>query len=248
MVLNCASPDEYERQNFCPKLSNASAICKKCEAWQEADRFWRMWFMGGILTNLWRTRTEGWRLHMNDEQSSGGSAGGQSPFGRYNSHFEKDYIFWMKATVVVGVLGAIGLGVSIFIASIRAEMHQARYVTVANWTLELDKIHMEHPELIEYFQAGKTIEKDFKNKGYGMAVAIAEFYMDLMDSMLDTYSDRWPDEGWRNWAEDTFSKSPILRSHLEEQRSWYCKHLYPKYLEWSKKDGNPRAPEQKPCK
>ena len=56
MVLNCASPDEYERQNFCPKLSNASAICKKCEAWQEADRFWRMWFMGGILTNLWRTR------------------------------------------------------------------------------------------------------------------------------------------------------------------------------------------------
>ncbi len=29
VVLNCASPDKDERQNFCPKLSNASAICKR---------------------------------------------------------------------------------------------------------------------------------------------------------------------------------------------------------------------------
>ena len=59
--MNCASPDDYERLNFCPKQSNASAICKKCEAWQEADHFWHRWFMGGILTDFWHTRREGVR-------------------------------------------------------------------------------------------------------------------------------------------------------------------------------------------
>jgi hypothetical protein len=157
--------------------------------------------------------------------------------------------------VFVAIIGAVALVVSIIITSNRADksidkateqIRQARYITVANWTLELDKIYIAHPWIMPYFRESKPIAKDAD--GYGVAVATAEFTMDLLDSMLDTYDDKWPDEGWGNWAEDTFSKSPIFRSHLEENRTWYCKRLYPKYLDWSKKDGNPRAPEQKPCK
>jgi len=180
----------------------------------------------------------------------------------YNSRFEKDYIFWMKATVVVGIatvlvgiIGIVGVLVSIKMTSDRADKaiyeaayqtKQARYVSIASWTLELDKIYIQHPQVIPYFEEGKSIAKD--SDDYGLVVATAEFIIDLMDSMLDAYNEKWPDEGWRNWAEDIFSKSPIFRSHLEELRTWYCKHLYPQYLDWSKKDGNPRAPEQKTCK
>src|SRR5262249_15650310 len=70
-MLGCNSPDEYERENFCPKLSNASAICKKCQAWEEADLFWHRWFMGGILPDFWRTRRERAKQHTSDEQSVG---------------------------------------------------------------------------------------------------------------------------------------------------------------------------------
>src|SRR5262249_2670721 len=265
--VNCGNPNDPDYQLICPKLSKPSAICKMCEAWQEADHFWRRWFKGGILTDFWRNWTEKRRLHTSDEQSSEDtvegdkSNGDMSPFERaylaltkeYVAH-TRDYLTFTRrlfyasiATVAVGVLGTIGLGASIFIASDRAEMRQTRYITVATWTLELDKIHNDHPELLEYFRAGKTIEKDFKNSEYGRVIATAEFYMDLMDSMLDRYDDKWPDEGWGNWAEYTFSKSPMLRSHLEEQSSWYCKHLYPKYLEWAKKSGTP-APPQVTCK
>jgi hypothetical protein len=168
----------------------------------------------------------------------------------------------MRATVIVGIAGIIGILLSIKITSDRADkaiseaasqtkaateqIRQARYVTIAGWTLELDKIYIQHPEIMPYFEEGTQITKD--SQDYPLAAATAEFIIDLMDSMLDAYNDKWPDEGWRNWAEDTFSTSPIFRSHLEKQRSWYCKHLYPEYLVWSKKDGNPRAPEQETCK
>ena len=245
-MSNCDNPNDPDHQLICPKLSNPSATCKMCEAWQEADRFWRRWFKGGILTAFWRTWTEERRLPMSDEQSSGGAAEGKSPSGRYNSPFERDYIFWMKVSVVVGIGGIICLVISIFIATTRAEMHQAKYVSVVTWMLELDKLYLANPHIMKYFEEDEPISKD--STDYPLAVAAAEFMLDLMDSMLDAYKEKWPDESWRNWAEEIFSKSQILRSYLENKRTWYCKHLYPKYLEWSKKEGNPRAPEQKPCK
>jgi hypothetical protein len=55
VVVNCDNPNDPDHQLICPKLSKPSAICKKCKAWQEADRFWGRWFKGGILTDFWPT-------------------------------------------------------------------------------------------------------------------------------------------------------------------------------------------------
>jgi hypothetical protein len=53
-VSNCDNPSDPDHKLICPKLSGTSTICKTCEAWQEADRFWRRWLKGGILIDIWR--------------------------------------------------------------------------------------------------------------------------------------------------------------------------------------------------
>jgi hypothetical protein len=163
--------------------------------------------------------------------------------------------------VIVGTVGAIVLVASIIITSERADkavqeaasqtkalteqIRHSRYITISNWTLELDKLYIVYPKLMPYFEEGEPISKDAED--YHRVAAIAEFMMDAMDSMLDQYNDNWPDGGWGNWAEETFSKSPIFRYRLEEQRAWYCKHLYAKYIKWAEKVGMEVQPYE-PCK
>jgi len=187
----------------------------------------------------------------------------------YNSRFEKDYIFWMKATVVVGIatvlvgiIGIVGVLVSIKMTSDRADkaiyeaafqtktlteqLRHSRYIAVANWTLELDKLYIAYPHIMKYFEEDEPITRDDPQL-YALVAGVGEFMMDAMDAMLDQYNDNWPDGGWANWAEATFSKSPIFRIRLEEQRAWYCKHLYAKYVQWAKKEGKD-VPKYEPCK
>jgi hypothetical protein len=47
-MLNCDNSNDPDRH-----LLDESARRKICEVWQEADRFWRRWFKGGILIDFW---------------------------------------------------------------------------------------------------------------------------------------------------------------------------------------------------
>lgn len=115
-MLGCNSPDEYERQHFCPKLSNASAICKKCEAWKEADRFWRRWLMGGILIDFWRTKRDEQTPHMNDKGSSEGAAGEVKRLTEFETRYlalTSKLVRLTRITVFVGIVVAVIYGLQL---------------------------------------------------------------------------------------------------------------------------------------
>jgi hypothetical protein len=167
------------------------------------------------------------------------SAPAASVVAPYASAYERDYIsltrslvWWTRGTVIVGIIGIVGLAVSLIVVAY--QLRQNSYITASEWTFDIDKVFIEHPDLRPYFYEGKNIEQKEPDAKRYMVTSTAELILDSMDSMLDTHNDSWPDEGWRTRAEDVFRQSPVLRSRLEERRTWYCRRLYLKYLDWSK--------------
>lgn len=167
----------------------------------------------------------------------------------YGSLFEKEIVALTKwqwrATCLsscVSVVTLFALVISVW--SLVDQVKQARilteknnYISSAGWTLELDKIFIDHPELYPYFNAGQEMSTADSQETKYLLISTSELIMDSMDSILSNYDDEWPDDGWRNWAYDAFRESPSLREHLQNRRSWYCRYLYPKYLEWAKTEG-----------
>jgi hypothetical protein len=114
--------------------------------------------------------------------------------------------------------------------SIDKQLKSAAVAEQSNWTLELDKVFIDHSDLRPYFEENRPISPD--DPDFPKAVAIAELLMDTIDSMFETgYFPLKP--GWEKWMKDVFANSPILRRHLREKSGWYDR-LYRKFQEWEK--------------
>lgn len=96
------------------------------------------------------------------------------------------------------------------------------YANMSNWTFELDKAFIEHPELRPYFYDKKDIRED--DPLFAKAAAMAEFELDNFDSIME--QERYfpagsLHEGWRRWIFNGFDKSPVLVRTIEQLRSEY---------------------------
>ncbi len=103
-------------------------------------------------------------------------------------------------------------------------IHASYANQMTNWSIEIDKTFIEHPELRPYFYEGDTIMND--NPNYAKASAVAEEMLDVFDGIIGNryYKlDPTDEKIWRNWMISCFSKSPILCQKYCETLGWYPK-------------------------
>jgi hypothetical protein len=103
---------------------------------------------------------------------------------------------------------------------------------ITNNSLAVDKLFITNPEMRPYFYYNKPIEKD--DKLYEQACATAEYLLDYFDSLLlhlnlSPYLEDYYRKSWEATIIDSFLWSPILRSYLEENRTWFSPELYALY-------------------
>lgn len=118
----------------------------------------------------------------------------------------------------------------------KKSIHYSVYLQMTNWTRDLDRDFIEHPELVRYFTRGDSIAPSDTN--YIRAHEMAQQYLDDFDAILANKSyfdiDNTDDskEPWINWINDCFSHSPILCQKFEETERWYTPELKKTYEAW----------------
>lgn len=128
-------------------------------------------------------------------------------------------------TMVVALAALIFTGIQTRISS-RAVAAQ----TLQNLTqevIEISKIMVEYPELRPYFYEGEPITRDDPN--YSRVMAVAEMYLDFLESFQDDYvrSLNGMGEGgevwdyWENYFKDMFATSPTICLLSIETQHWY---------------------------
>lgn len=150
------------------------------------------------------------------------------------SRFERWSLLISMISLAISVFGfgAILYGFKVTNESLRTSI----YTEMSNWTFELDKTFLSHPELRPYFYSGKAIDEQKDAGLYSLAISVAELESDTMDSILELgehFPAGAPNQGWQFWMEDTFNRSPIICKYLEDNRGQYVR-LYPVYEHWRK--------------
>ena len=108
---------------------------------------------------------------------------------------------------------------------------------ITNNSLTVDKLFIDNPHLRPYFYNNQTIKKD--DKLFDTVSATAEYLLDYFDSLLlhlnlSPYIETYYRKSWEATIIDSFLWSPILCSHIEENRPWFSAELFALY-EKSKK-------------
>jgi len=142
-----------------------------------------------------------------------------------------------KAFFVGGIIAGIGTPVAILIAfwGLRAQLQSSVIAEESKWTLEVDKVFIDHPEFQPYFERNQPISNN--DASCLRVAAVADFMMDGMETILETETGG-VNKGWESWIYDSFANSPILRERLCQNPTWYPE-LYSKFQNWKK------APKQK---
>jgi len=116
---------------------------------------------------------------------------------------------------------------------------------MSNWTFELDKAFLDHPELRPYFYDGKDIQQS--DPLYFRAETMAEFILDNFDSIMK-FDRTYPEtlhEGWRNWIYDSFSRSPLLVRTMEKLKPEYEPGpAWPIYADWKRRHSSQSPPKR----
>ena len=127
-------------------------------------------------------------------------------------------------------------GFLLVIASIGILIYQTRILvksldvssnsSVGERQLEVDKIFVENPHLLKYFFNNVDISPSHDD--YEAALAITLMLANFYDTFLlqeGNFQQMYPVDSWSRYIKDYFAKSPILRNHVEEYKSWYTPGL-----------------------
>jgi hypothetical protein len=138
-----------------------------------------------------------------------------------------------KLSLTLSIVGTISLiFVVVQIRQTSQSLRASAFATVANYTMELDKVFIDDPDLRPYFYNGRdTNELDDK---YNQVMATAEFELDFFDATL-TQLELRPGESksemraeemvWRKYIQDSFAKSPALCERIKSNPDWYRENL-----------------------
>jgi hypothetical protein len=134
-----------------------------------------------------------------------------------------------RLSLIISLLGLASLALIMFqINQASASLQAASYQSIANNTLELDKIFIDKPELRPYFYYGRDINQN--EKDYDLVMAVAEFLIDFFDSTLTQLEIMPKDKqldmpAWKKYFSDSFANSPALCKRLQRNPNWYRPNL-----------------------
>lgn len=107
-----------------------------------------------------------------------------------------------------------------------ASMRSNAYQSYATQMFTVDTIFLRYPKLRRYFHS--QVEIDRKDPDYDRTIAIAELFLDYIDTVLvqeKQLPELWPKTKWDPYFKEMFINSPILQTHLDEHKDWYTEEL-----------------------
>jgi len=126
------------------------------------------------------------------------------------------FLHWTHGIALAGFIGLIYT-----IRMSDEPIRRSLYLSMAQWTIDIDKVFIEHPDLRPYFYSGKEIE--LSDTQYNRALSVAEMVIDTMDSVLEHkgyFNGGAPHKGWYHWIDDNFENSPIIRVCMLKYERW----------------------------
>jgi hypothetical protein len=87
---------------------------------------------------------------------------------------------------------------------------------------EFDRTILTYPDLYKYFYEGHELARD--DPQYARAMAAAQLLANYFDGYFrqqGMYRQMWPDEQWRAYIRDHVRRSPVLRSYVRANPSWF---------------------------
>jgi hypothetical protein len=153
-------------------------------------------------------------------------------------------------SLLISIAGSIGVIVSLWIWNRQTQIFNSQLMegitqTITDYSLEISRLFIAHPEVRPYFFEGQTIDKSDPN--YLQAEAIAEVILDIFWTMRSqaqriqnpAFRNAGANSIWSLYVGDCFASSPLLTSFLQRRKDWYGDDLV-KLME----DGLARARQQ----
>jgi hypothetical protein len=146
---------------------------------------------------------------------------------------ESTYFLWSLVLQGFGFAGVIGTLILLW----RQTRHNAEAVemsafsSAASRAMEVGKLFVDKPYLRKYFYDGEPVPKTPQEYDEVKAAAIVmlDFFADILIYSRQ-YPNLYPEAPWRNYVEDMFFFSPMLREVLTQlertNRKWYVDELY----------------------
>jgi hypothetical protein len=119
-------------------------------------------------------------------------------------------------TLVVSLLSLTSIWVAIHEMRVNEETASiSSYQTIESLAVELDKMLVEHPDLVPYFLNGKA--DDPKCANYNQIIAVADARIGAIDAMLTYAKYKHAEDsivGWKNTFVRYFQRSPVMCERL----------------------------------
>jgi hypothetical protein len=129
-------------------------------------------------------------------------------------------------TLIISLAGFIVIIITLI--SNGHDVSTSTYLQTYGWTMEIDKIFIEKPNLKPYFMGGDSL-KNKADTNCAKVEAVAEYMLDGFDAVLNntSYFKIDPETGkdWEKTVSDYFRRSPDLRERFENERDLFGKHL-----------------------
>jgi len=140
-------------------------------------------------------------------------------------------------SLIISVAGAIGIVVSLWLVYrqtgiFNRQLMESVSQSMTDYSLEISRLFLQHPDLRPYFFAGQTIDESHPD--YLRAEAVAEVILDIFWIMgngakrIRIGAEFFDDEGrtlWATYISDCFATSPILTSFLTKRKDGYGQEM-----------------------
>jgi len=139
-------------------------------------------------------------------------------------------------SLLISIGGAIGVIASLWLLNrqtgvFRNQLTESISQSVTDYSLEISRIFLQHPDLRPYFFGGQTIDESHPD--YLRAEAVAEVILDIFWTMgtqakrieSPQFTNGEMRSQWAIYVGDCFALSPILTSFLMKRKEWYGDEL-----------------------
>lgn len=139
---------------------------------------------------------------------------------------------WAEVVQAIGeagslMVGIVGFGVVIYqIRQLKKAIHGETHGKLYPENYETIKLFLEYPQLRPYFYDNTDITRS--SPDYNLAITVAELFCSLFEHVV-LQMENLPEymrPEWENYIRSMYSSSPIIREHLNQNKTWYTKLLH----------------------
>lgn len=107
------------------------------------------------------------------------------------------------------------------ISSVEIQVVEATRASLFSHALEIQRILIDNPDLVEYFYEGKNHKECTDKKLVKKITIVSEMFADMIDHAASCKPSDIKKEGWDEYANDMYNSSPAFKEFVNKYEDWY---------------------------